>query len=109
MKELLSSYLAINPSPTKKEIACLIASLRIPAFSQKSVIRQINAMSHKSALTDSERVLINDYDPASINIDKLLLNDGDNLTKEENLEDCNIAVDGPIDTSSIEDFERFNL
>lgn len=108
MKALLSSYLAINPSPTKKEIACLIASLRIPAFSQESVYKQINAMA-QSKLTEMERVLINDYDPACINIDKLLINDGDNLKKENNSEDSNIAVDGPIDTSSIEDFERFNL
>lgn len=113
LQDFINSFLSINPRPTKKQVEYLMFSLgisdfEIPDFCQ-SVLSASAKLTKTCALTEGERVLNNDYDPAITDTDNLLINDGDNLTKEENLGDQDaLRVDGPVDDSSISEFEAHN-
>ena len=109
----IDEFLSINPRPSEEQLRCLKFSLGISDFEYPDFTTAVLRASAKKyrmcALTESERVLINDYDPALTDTDNLLINDGDNLTEESQLGNQDaLGVDGLIDDSSIADFEAKN-
>ena len=109
----IDCFLSLNPRPSPEQIRCLKVALGIsdfeaPDFTQ-DVLRAAAKKYRLCALTEGERVLNNDYDPALTETDNLLINDGDNLTQETRLGDQDaLGVDGIVDDSSIADFEAKN-
>ena len=106
-------FLALNPRPSEEQVYCLKFSLGISDFEYPDFAQAVMQASVRKcrvcALTDGERVLNNDYDPALTDTDNLLINDGDNLTQETRLGDQDaLSVDGLVDDSSIEGFEAKN-
>lgn len=109
----ISSFLALNPKPSPEQVEQLLFSIGISEIDMPPLVSKVLTASAKRrgvcALTESERVLINDYDPAVTDTDNLLLNDGDNFTSEEKLGNQDaLSVDGPVDESSISEFEYNN-
>lgn len=109
----IDCFLSLNPRPSPEQVRCLKVALGIsdfeaPDFTQ-DVLRAAVKKYRLCALTEGERVLNNDYDPALTETDNLLINDGDNLTQETRLGDQDaLGVDGIVDDSSIADFEAKN-
>ena len=106
-------FLALNPRPSEVQVYCLKFSLGLSDFEYPDFAQAVMQASVRKcrvcALTEGERVLNNDYDPALTDTDNLLINDGDNLTQETRLGDQDaLGVDGLVDDSSIEDFEAKN-
>ena len=106
-------FLALNPRPSEEQVYCLKFSLGISDFEYPDFAQAVMQASVRKcrvcALTEGERVLNNDYDPALTDTDNLLINDGDNLTHETRLGDRDaLSVDGLVDDSSIEGFEAKN-
>ena len=106
-------FLALNPRPSEEQVYCLKFSLGISDFEYPDFAQAVMQASVRKcrvcALTEGERALNNDYDPALTDTDNLLINDGDNLTQETRLGDQDaLGVDGLVDDSSIEGFEAKN-
>lgn len=109
----IDEFLSINPRPSEEQVRCLKFSLGLSDFEAPDftadVLRASVRKTRTCALTEGERVLNNDYDPALTETDNLLINDGDNLTQEHRLGDQDaLSTDGLIDDSSIADFEAKN-
>lgn len=113
LNKFISDFLSLNPRPTQEQCRQLMFSLGMSDFECPDFVDSVLRASAKRrkvcALTESERVLINDYDPASTETDNLLINDGDNLTEEHALGDQDaLSSDGIVDDSSISEFEEHN-
>lgn len=109
----IKCFLALNPRPSEEQVRCLKFSLGLSDFEFPDFTQDVMQASARKcrvcALTEGERVLNNDYDPALTETDNLLINDGDNLTQETRLGDQDaLGTDGLVDDSSIEDFEAKN-
>lgn len=107
----IQDFLQLNPHPTKEQAEWLAFSLGIsdldkPDFIEHTLEASVKRRSKVCALTEAERVLINDYDPALAETDNLLINDGDNLNDELDLgNQRELGQDGVVDQeSSIEAF-----
>lgn len=109
----INDFLTLNPKPTKEQAQWLAFSIGVNEMDvQDFVAHTLKAGAKKArlcALTEPERVLINDYDPALTDTDNLLINDGDNLNHELDLgNQRELSQDGIIDDSSIEAFLLHN-
>lgn len=105
----IQDFLSLNPHPSKEQAQWLAFSLGVPDIDQPEFIEHtLKASTKRSklcALTEAERVLINDYDPALTETDNLLINDGDNLNDELDLgNQRELSQDGVVDDNSIEAF-----
>ena len=115
LDQFISDFLSLNPHPTKEQAEWLAFSLGIsdldkPDFIDHTLQASVKRRSKVCALTEAERVLINDYDPALTETDNLLINDGDNLNDELDLgNQRELRQDGILDQeSSIEAFLYHN-
>lgn len=113
--QFINDFLSLNPHPTKEQAEWLAFSLGVsdmdkPDFIEHTLQASVKRRSKLCALTETERVLINDYDPALTETDNLLINDGDNLTDEPDLgNQRELSQDGVVDQeSSIEAFLYHN-
>lgn len=110
----IQDFLQLNPHPTKEQAEWLAFSLGVsdldkPDFIEHTLQASAKRKARLCALTESERVLINDYDPALTETDNLLINDGDNLTDELDLgNQRELSQDGTAEDSSIEAFLYHN-
>ena len=113
-EQFINDFLSINPHPTEQQVEWLKQSIGISDFDAPDFSNEVMATAYKKAklcaLTESERVLIDDYDPSTTETDNLLLNDGDNLTPEHKLGNQHLLrVDGPLESNpSIHELEVYN-
>lgn len=113
LEQFINDFLSLNPHPSKEQVEWLAFSLGISDLDKPEFIETTLSASAKKcklcALTETERVLINDYDPALTETDNLLINDGDNLNNEHSIgNQQELSQDGIIEETSIEGFLYHN-
>lgn len=112
-QSVMDAFLAVNPRPTPLQAREFQHSLGISDFECPHFTEHLLSASVKRsklcALTESERVLINDYNPALTETDNLLINDGDNMNDETSIGNQDaLRQDGIVDDSSVDEFEEIN-
>lgn len=113
-EQFIEDFLSINPHPTQQQVEWLKQSIGVSDFDCPDFCSEVLGQAYKRAklcaLTESERVLINDYNPALTETDNLLMNDGDNFTPPEKLGNQDaLRIDGiEEDNPSIQELEVYN-